>query len=67
MKNNKIAEIPYYRKVIFDLLPTLSMLDDLDRNGNQIELSDSEEESDGVPSNEDVEDSEEDDEEEDDE
>ena len=43
------------------------MLDDLDRNGNQIELSDSEEESDGVPSNEDVEDSEEDDEEEDDE
>ena len=42
MKNNKVADTPDYRKVIFDLFPDLAILDDLDKNGNAILYSDSE-------------------------
>ena len=41
MKNNKIAEIPNYRKVIFDLGQNLSTLDDLDKNGYEEEEEES--------------------------
>ena len=40
MKNNKIDEIPNYRKAIFDFFPDLKILDDLDKEGNEIRSSD---------------------------
>ena len=40
MKNNKIDEIPNYRQVIFDFFPDLKILDDLDKEGNEIRSSD---------------------------
>ena len=40
MKNNKIDEIPNYRIAIFDFFPNLKILDDLDKEGNEIRSSD---------------------------
>ena len=43
MKNNRINETPNYRKIIFDLIPDLLMLDDLDIEGNELPSEDEDE------------------------
>ena len=43
MKNNRITETPNYRKIIFDLIPDLLMLDDLDINGKELPSEDEDE------------------------
>ena len=43
MKNNRITETPNYRKIIFDLIPDLLMLDDLDIEGNELPSEDEDE------------------------
>ncbi|CAK71890.1 unnamed protein product (macronuclear) [Paramecium tetraurelia] len=43
LSDNPIAQLPGYFQKVFDLVPGLSVLDNKDKNGNDIEYSDDEE------------------------